>query len=204
MKMLSRCLPAVGISVSIVALIVALYLIVQKLRCGSLEGMGQLLTVILLAVGGLFGVSQFHERDLERERANLVAIMARAADHNWHIIDSKHRREVVEQTLSLSIKDRSPLEKEKYWAARAVHLSHLNILYQVWELADRSKNLGPKDEGWARFASRIAKNLQDCRKPFEGEPSEWAGYDLWRSRKEGAFPESFIDWLREMASKHFQ
>jgi hypothetical protein len=49
---------------------------------------------------------------------------------------------------------------DKYWAARMLHLSHINLLWHVWELEDRPTTLTQKHSGWDRFAKKVAVELK--------------------------------------------
>jgi len=81
---------------------------------------------------------------------------------------------------------------DEYWAARLLHLSHVNLLWQAWELngeADLNRH-----EGWKRFAKRVASHLSKCD-PSSTSQEEKACSDLWRELHDGIWPNAFVQWL---------
>src|SRR6266446_122611 len=85
---------------------------------------GELLLVIVLAVEGLLAVVELRGRGEDRKQESLVNVIARVTEHNWAVIADSSRRAVLDKTRSFKTGD-SEAEKTEYWAARAVHLSHV-------------------------------------------------------------------------------
>jgi hypothetical protein len=153
--------------------------------------------VTVLAVEGCLAIVELRRMDRDREQANLAAILERTAEHNWHIIENEERRLVVEETRRLSVSGCSEAVKKQYWAARAVHLSHVLLLHQVWELNGR-KELSHGLDGWNNFASAVGRELLNAQARPKGTPSDWAAYDLWMALQyDEVQPAEFVTWLEK-------
>ena len=166
------------------------------------QGLIFALQAIILSVALLVTTNQLNQAADDRKQENFVANIARTAEHNWHIIDDPIRQRVVEESLNLYIRNRlDEEEKRQYWASRAVHLSHIYLLWHVWELEIKnSEKTDSSINGWKRFAGLITCKLQQSRKPPQGDPFEWAEYDLWQGLQSyETHPEEFVNWLKQQA-----
>ena len=113
------------------------------------------LQALVLTVGLIFTVVQLRLIRDEKRRANAVAIAQSVGSHNALMLADGRRCRAIEEILGLMFGD---VDREEYWAARAVHLGHLDLLWQVWELANRPKrgvSLPDPYIGWQRFAERV-------------------------------------------------
>jgi hypothetical protein len=90
--------------------------------------------------------------------------------------------------------------RENYWAARILHLSHLNLLVQVWLLARKPKKLGGDYSGWQNFAEFVAKELSGIDSSKKPEWYNAAVKDIWDSLGSYQIPPSnFVSWLKKLA-----
>lgn len=144
---------------------------------------GVLQTLIL--VGALvYTHIQIRRARTDREHANVAAISERVMTHNELILADMKKCKIVAECEGLKV----PAGKEEdYWAARAVHLSHVNLLWQVWELAGRpgpGKSLPTQFAGWQDFARNVvAKPLAEASakvtaKGSSPTPAEVAADDI--------------------------
>lgn len=139
------------------------------------------------------------------DQANSTSISERVMEHNWHIMPDHNMRRVVADCEELNV---PAGQEDEYWSARAVHLNHIQLLSQVWELAGRPKpgRLLPRDyQGWQRFAMVVvAKPLFASYERVLAERSQTAfdqaAHDIWKGHKshEVASP-SFFQWLEKLA-----
>jgi hypothetical protein len=106
-------------------------------------------------------------------------------------------------------------QANEYWTYRGVHLSHINLVWQVWEIG-RIHGKGRKLEqcyaGWERFAKKIIAtplyNASLATGTDAEKPEIKAGADLWKgmssidirngmSNYEAVHPK-FFDWLKSL------
>lgn len=162
---------------------------------------GELLLVVVLAAEGSLAVIELRARRDDRNQENLVNLMARVTEHNWAVIADPSRRGVLDKLRDFHTGP-SENDRTEYWAARAVHLSHVWLLSQLWQLSDGSENLAGQD-GWVRFAARCSKTMSNAKSYPEGTPHDWAASDLWRDLKGGREPHAtgFIEWLQQRANE---
>jgi hypothetical protein len=130
----------------------------QALQLGTLLGV----------VVGLFQLRQVIRKGKDD---NYTAFLTRLAEHNWRCIESDARRYAIDIFLNLNVPppNELPSDRELYWATRAVHISHLNLLEHIWALASRSRfaqsrELKDRFKEWARLGSRLSWHL---KKPNE-------------------------------------
>jgi hypothetical protein len=172
----------------------------------DLRTIAQLVTAAALAGGLIYTAIQVSLRRRERNDENRTTISERTINHNKLILDDKRVRSVVASLEGLNV----PADEagaDLYWAFRGVHLSHLNLIWQVWEIAGtpgKGKNLKLGYEGWQRFAQEIvAKKLRAAALAIgadKNKPENKAGADLWNgmSKYETAPPKLFL-WLQWLA-----
>lgn len=151
---------------------------------------------IVLIIGTLLVAWQLKQANEHKQMDNFVAIIERTAEHNWHILENEEMRKVVEESENLSFLQ-EPKLRERYWAARAVHLSHINLLWHVWELEGRPSELSEHQAGWTRFAEVIVSQMSRAEAHPNGTPSSWAAHDLWKGLQEyEVHPPEFVAWLK--------
>lgn len=150
----------------------------------------------LLFIGTLLVAWQLKQANEHKEMDNFVAIIERTSEHNWQIVNDDSALQFVERAEDLSVRGKDKKTRDEYWAARAVHLSHLNLLWQVWELEGRPKYLSDHNAGWTRFAQKIVVQMSNAEAPPKGTPSDWAAYDIWKGlHSYEVHPPEFIAWL---------
>lgn len=146
-------------------------------------------------MGTLLVAWQLKQANEHKEMDNFVAIIERTSDHNWQLINNAGALPFIEKSEGLFVYGKEEFRKE-YWAARAVHLSHLNLLWQVWELEGRPTQLSEHNAGWTRFAQKIVGQMSKAEAPPKGTPSEWASYDIWSGlHSYEVHPPEFVAWL---------
>mgnify|MGYP001571696563 CR=1 FL=1 len=171
-------------------------------KLNDFQGFIFAIQAIILITALIVAVIQLKQAADDRKQENFVAYIARTAEHNWQIINDSTRQLVVEESLNLFIRNRfDEEEKQKYWASRSVQLSHIYLLWHVWELEIKnSKETNSSVDGWVRFAGLITCKLSHSRKPPHGDPFEWAEYDLWQGLQSyETHPKEFITWLKQQA-----
>ena len=118
-------------------------------------------------------------------QALILGLYGRTMEHNKSIVSDKYQRIAIdifhdlERENSNVKSNRMAIEKEEnssyelYWATRAVHLSHLFLIYQVWGLADEDAKVFERDYyGWAVFSQKVLMELNGKTKGFETKP-DW-------------------------------
>lgn len=110
----------------------------------------------------------------------LMHVYVRVMEHNKQIFDDNFKKVAVNIFLGIEDDDqRSMREKfesegktfELYWAARAVHLSHINLIAQAWILSGKSeRRLERKFPGWIDLAKKLSKELTEATFRDEGKP----------------------------------
>lgn len=161
--------------------------------------------VILLSVALVYTHFQLRRARQDRLHANVAAINERVFTHNALVLADQERCAVVAAMQELQI----PEGQEKlYWAARAVHLGHVHILAQVWELSGRpmpGKPLLKELAGWESFARDVvAKSLSNASTRVTADatsitPADFAGSDVWRALSTfDATGKDFNAWLTRL------
>ena len=178
---------------------------VCQLDWSALAQWGQ---VAVLSIGFVWTGLQLRQARLDRNIRSKIIIQQRTLDHNSPIGDSPLLRWAVQFCEGLKVPGPVPATvsnatpEEKYWAVRNVHLSHLNLVAQVWELAGQPKEGVTLEgyRGWERFATKVViETLRASTVAVEGgdtSPENLAGADLYKglSEYESASPE-FVAWL---------
>jgi hypothetical protein len=163
------------------------------------EAIGEFLVAFVLAVEGFLALLELNSRREDRNQENIAKMIERVSEHNWAIISDEDCCAVIDQLQDLHSGDTAK-DKTQYWAARAVHLSHVLLLRQVWELAGKTEDLEGQD-GWVAFAKETAKQLFSASKPPGGNPNDWAASDLWEhlTQHREIHPKKFVEWLQDLA-----
>jgi hypothetical protein len=174
---------------------------------GFLQHYSGAFQVLLLLFALAYTHFQLQRAKLDRLHANLAAINERVFTHNAIVLANPARCAAVAEMQKLRV----PAGQDSlYWAYRAVHLGHIHILSQVWELSGRptpGSRLPSEFAGWQAFARDIvAKSLAEAdARVAEGgtspSPEDLAGSDLWRAIATfDVTGKHFNAWLRRLAS----
>lgn len=165
------------------------------------------LQVLLLVFTLAYAHFQLGRAKLDRQHANVAAINERVFTHNALILADLDRCSVAATMQNLRVPE--GLERS-YWAARAVHLGHIHILSQVWELSGRprpGRRLPIEFAGWQAFAAgMVAEPLSTAAaRVASGEsaptPMDLAGSDLWRDLSTiDVTGHEFNAWLTRLVS----
>ena len=172
------------------------------------RAVAQFVTALVLAFGIYFAWKQLCISKLARDAEARISIAQRTIQHNDLIMNNLKARDAIAALEGLSIMENDE-QKELYWAYRLVHLSHVNLIWQVWELGGRplkGKNLNLHFDGWQRFAKEIvAKKLQAaffCTELEAEKPENRAGADIWSGMDTyEVIPEQFVVWFKELANQ---
>ena len=139
----------------------------------------------LLAFALVFTFFQLRRAQKDRHHANVAAINERVMSHNALILADPDKCALVAAVEGLKVPEG---QASAYWAARAVHLGHVNLLSQVWELSGRPKpgrHLLKEFGGWETFARDIvARSMAEASAKVAGQATaataaELAASDLW-------------------------
>ncbi len=162
----------------------------------------------VFALGFFLTIMQLSLNRRSRDTEDRISISQSNLDHNTLILKDKRARSVVASLEGLNVpKDKD--EEDSYWTYRGVHLSHINLIWRVWELGGqpkRGKDLYRYYNGWQRFAQKIvAKKLKaaaDAVASGEKEPQHLAGADIWKGLSDyESIPVKLTDWLGWLAEK---
>jgi len=174
-----------------------MYIAIQLLD--TAEKYSGLLQALILAVALIYARRQI-------KHANVAAISERVKTHNEMILSDPKKYKIIAECEGLNV----PAGKEKdYWAARAVYLGLVNLLWQVWELGGRprsGKRLPTEFAGWDAFAKVVAKPLADASAkytivPSSATPAEIAAHDIWKGLSSYEVPgRLFYAWLSSVAA----
>ncbi len=167
-----------------------------------------LLNAIVFAVGFSLALKEFRLNRRSRDAEDRISISQNTFSHNELVVKDKLARSVVATLEGLNV----PQDDEDeliYWKYRAVHLSHINLIWRVWDLGGRpgaGKGF-EKDldfDGWQRFAQKIVarklKAAADAVNSGSSTPELLAGADVWKGLAEyESPPKKLADWLRWLA-----
>ena len=170
------------------------------------RAIAQFATAAALGWGLFHTASQVRLYRRAREAEDRTRISERTINHNKLVLDDKRARSAVAYLEGLNAPT-DEAEADIYWAFRGVHLSHLNLIWQVWELAGtpgEGEKLNPGYEGWQRFAREIVAKKLRAAAHVTGEDANKlenkAGADLWNGMsKYEAVPPKFFLWLKSLA-----
>jgi hypothetical protein len=92
---------------------------------------------------------------------------------------------------------------------RSIHLSHINLVWRVWELSGRpgrGEDLDARSDGWQRFAAKVIvmhlRDSADAVASGNAEPEKLAGNDLWVGLKSyEVVPTKFVEWLDSLRTR---
>ena len=170
------------------------------------KAIAQFCTAGVLAVGLVYTIKQVTHLKRVHNDENRITISERTIHHNKSFRREPLARLVVASLLGLN----APIDEKEaalYWAFREVHQSHVNLIWQVWELAGtpgKGENLKPGYEGWQRFAREIvAKKLRAAALAVgedKNKPENKAGADWWKGLSEyEVTPPRLFEWLQWLA-----
>jgi hypothetical protein len=145
----------------------------------------QNLSAIATAVTAILVLRQLYYMRESSRQSLIIGLYGRTMSHNDSIVSSEHQRIVINISHDLEAErpalrlHRVELESQPnsyasfYWATRAVHLSHLFLIYQVWCLSGERKDVFEKEfYGWAIFARHILQEIHGTSDHFDLKP-EW-------------------------------
>jgi hypothetical protein len=144
----------------------------------------QNLAAIATAITAVLVLRQLYYMRESSRQSLIIGLYGRTMSHNDSIVSDEHQRIVVNISHHLEasrpeLKSRRvELEAmpnayaEFYWATRAVHLSHLFLIYQVWCLSGERREVFEKEfYGWAIFARHILREIQGVSDGFDLKPN---------------------------------
>lgn len=164
----------------------------------------QWLTAVAVFVGLWYTARQLRHYRSVREIENILSISDSTIAHNATFLASPNSLRTIQILEKLNVPTSSD-EADMYWAARHVHINHLNLAWRVWELAGRcGKTMSSKYDGWERFARDIiAKKLIASHRAVENgvsSPEDLAASDLWSGLNTyESTPSEFVKWLSSIA-----
>jgi hypothetical protein len=167
----------------------------------------QWLTFVGVAVGFIFTYLQLRRNQSLRQTENILRVSDRMIAYNAHFLEKLPLRNAVQMLEGLNVPT-SKSEAATYWAARGVHLGHMNLIWRIWELAGRpgrGKALSPRYDGWERFAREmVTKKLRGAARAVNLSrvkndaisPENLAGSDVWSALSTyEVVPTKFVQWL---------
>ena len=177
----------------------ALKCIFLQLDWGNVPQWGTLFVAMTVAV---FAFKELRHNRVVRLSENIINISSSTNDHNKRFVGDRLALKVVGQLEGLSVPKDSRGAK-LYWTVRGIHLSHINLIWRVWELADRptkGTHLNPNFNGWERFAremlvKKLCESFEAVRNRNKS-PTVLAESDLWFGLKTyEVVPTDFFEWL---------
>jgi hypothetical protein len=167
----------------------------------------QWLTFVGVAVGFIFTYLQLRRNQSLRQTENILRVSDRMVAYNAHFLEKLPLRNAVQTLEGLNV-PASKSEATAYWAARGVHLSDINLIWRIWELAGRpgrGKAISPRYDGWERFAREmVTKKLRGAARAVNLSrvkndaisAEDLAGSDVWSSLSTyEVLPTKFVQWL---------
>lgn len=86
-----------------------------------------------------------------------------------------------------------------YWAARAIHLNHINLVAQAWILAGCSRQKFTRIfPGWMSFAKATAVELATAHRSDKPDWYKRACTELFSIDKDIIYDRSFINWFNSL------
>ena len=160
------------------------------------------LTFIAVVVGFLFTRRQLKHNQFVRETENILSVSDSTIVHNAHFGEKALALKAIEMLEGLNVPANEP-DAAMYFATRAVLMSHLNLIWRVWELAKRpgrGEAIDPRYDGWERFAREIVmKKLRGAVMAVKNggtSPDDLAASDIWSGlSKYEIVPTKFVKWL---------
>jgi hypothetical protein len=161
----------------------------------------QWLTFVGVVIGFVLTYLQLRHIQSIRQTENIFRIC------NSHFLEKPPARTAVQMLEGLNVPVSEP-DAATYWAARGVHLSHINLIWRIWELAgrpERGEAISPRYDGWERFAREIVtKKLRGAARAAnrsrvkidEISPEDLAASDIWSGLSTyEVVPTKFVQWL---------
>jgi len=172
------------------------------------RAVAQFVTAGVLFLGLIYTALQVRLLRRTRDTEDRITISQRTIDHNSLVLKDDGTRAAVALLENLHVPNDKP-DSDLYWAVRGVHLSHINLIWQVWQLAGSpgaGEDLKNGNEGWQRFAREIVANkLRAAHKDRDSEsatPADKAGGDLWEGlSKYEVVPPRFVAWLDSLSPR---
>lgn len=161
----------------------------------------QYLTVFVLATSGFVAARSLLRLAHARRLENVVSLIGRVETHNWHIVADKERCASVAGMEQLSVPE-SEADRTLYWNARLVHLSHVNFVWQAWELGGtpHEGHLPSHMDGWDRFARRLSADLRTSAARTPRTPCDVAAADLLLGMDiYEIMPTRFVKWFKSLS-----
>jgi hypothetical protein len=160
----------------------------------------QWLTFVGVVIGFCFTAGQLRHNQHVRETENFLKISDSTTAHNVRFPGQSEALKAVQMLEGLNVPASG---SDTYWATREVHLSHINLVWRVWELAGqpgRGEAINSRFDGWERFAREIiTKKLRSSAQAVDNgasAPADLAGSDLWSGlQRYEAYPTKFVQWL---------
>jgi hypothetical protein len=153
----------------------------------------------LTPISILLAVMRFSHERRRREIDDVLGINESATKHNAGLTNEEHQAIAHIEGLQVP---QDKIEAKMYWGARLVHLSHLNMVWRVWEVT-KGMTRGSGYDGWIRFARVVIANRlltgDEVVRHGGRDPRDLAAADLWRALEQyEPFPKKFVLWLRSL------
>ncbi len=192
------------------ALLTVLWLPSKDDRLSNLSSMattvGAFVAIIALFVAGLGGVFTAMQLSLSRAAArhhHAVAIVQRVVEHNARIATNPAMQKAVAAMQGLKVPS-DEVQANDYWSVRMLHLSHLALLLQVWELGGAGDALPREMDGWSKFGRLFVTHL--ATETLNSGATAQAAKDVWSAMyAQGAYetlPTGFKSWLKNLGGPH--
>jgi len=166
------------------------------------------INIIILFVGLVFAIVQIRHMHKSRIQSAIAEIFARISTHNANVASDSYQRRAVEIFLRIpSDRRHSGQDYDEnvyllYWGTRILHLSHINLLVQMWLVCGGKRRIERHYAGWTEFARILAKDLTgetSRNKPY------WyynACFDIWypcSSENKIGYPATFVRWMNDLS-----
>ena len=162
----------------------------------------QWLTFVGVVVGFVLTYLQLRQIQSVRQTENIFRVC-----NSPHFLEKPSAHNAVQLLQELKVPAPEP-EAARYWATRGVHLSHINLIWRIWELAGRpgrGKAISPRYDGWERFAREmVTKKLRGAARAVNLSrvkndaisAEDFAGSDVWSALSTyEVVPTRFVQWL---------
>lgn len=157
-----------------------------------------------VVIGVAIALVQLSHLKKNRKSANFIALISSVHSHNRQIAEKDIRQYVVDMFLGLSVNtpELAFNDRELYWATRIVHLSHLNILAQMFVLSESNLMLRSEFLQWQEFAAMLVADLRGVTNRPLPKPYRDACSDLWKGiGSHEQLPTPFRLWLQKLTPK---
>ncbi len=175
------------------------------------------LAYLAATVSAAFALIQLYYLKQNSRQSLIIGLYGRTMTHNDEIVSNEYQRVVINVSHDLeSIRPELKAHRQRiearensyfdlYWATRAVHLSHLFLIYQVWCLSGESRKTFENDfYGWAIFARIVLRDIHGVSEGFDLKPSWYkdACRDIKLSQTEAAgYSKKYFIYSKELISK---